>query len=134
MSFFSLSWGAFFGSTRAASILPSRPPSLAAAARRACQGWPRLRGHPPGLALYGELEVKHLFNAFSTSFFLHSSFFVRLGIPFLRPDPHIVEAGARRGCQGRPSLWPGGPPRGSRPCLDSPEHGGTLVVVGMTHA
>jgi hypothetical protein len=25
----------------------------------------------------------------------------------LRPDPHVLEAGARRGCQGRPSLWPG---------------------------
>ena len=35
--------------------------------------------------------------------FLHSSFFVRLGIPFLRPDPHTVEAVARMGCQGRPS-------------------------------
>src|SRR5271154_2152180 len=44
LSVFSLSWGAFFGSTRAASILPSRPPNLGAAARRACQGWPRLRG------------------------------------------------------------------------------------------
>jgi len=29
----------------------SRPPDLAAAARRACQGWPRLRGHPQGLGL-----------------------------------------------------------------------------------
>ena len=28
-------------------------------------------------------------------------------IPFLRPDPHVLEAGAHRGCQGRPSLWPG---------------------------
>jgi hypothetical protein len=40
--------------------------------------------------------------------FLHTSFFVRLGIPFLRPDPHVLEVGAHRGCQGRPSLWPGG--------------------------
>jgi hypothetical protein len=40
LSVFSLSWGAFFGSTRAASILPSRPPILAAAARRAL---PRIR-------------------------------------------------------------------------------------------
>jgi hypothetical protein len=47
----------FFGSTRAASILPSRPPNLAAAARRACQGWPRLRGHPKGLALIGPSTV-----------------------------------------------------------------------------
>src|SRR6202140_173562 len=43
----------FFGSTRAASVLPSRPPNRTAAARRACQGWPRLRGHPKGLALTG---------------------------------------------------------------------------------
>jgi hypothetical protein len=47
------SLGPFFGSTRAASILPSRPPNLAAGARRACQGWPRLRGHPKGSALIG---------------------------------------------------------------------------------
>src|ERR1700730_15499944 len=46
-------WFPFFGSTRAASILPSRPRNRTAAARRACQGWPRLRGHPKGLALTG---------------------------------------------------------------------------------
>jgi hypothetical protein len=37
-------------------------------------------------ALYGAFEVKHIF--YTTLHFLHSSFFVRLGIPFLRPDPH----------------------------------------------
>src|SRR3974377_2528541 len=59
--------------------------------------------------LYGALEVKHLFSRILHFLsFLHTSFFVRLGIPFLRPDPHVLEAGARRGCQGRPSLWPGG--------------------------
>src|SRR6516225_2932354 len=58
---------------------------------------------------YGALEVKHLFSRILHFLsFLHTSFFVRLGIPFLRPDPHLLEAGARRGCQGRPSLWPGG--------------------------
>jgi hypothetical protein len=46
-------WVPFFGSTRAASILPSRPRNRTAAARRAFQGWPRLRGHPKGLALTG---------------------------------------------------------------------------------
>jgi hypothetical protein len=51
--------GPFFGSTRAASILPSRPPNLAAAARRACQGWPRLRGHPKGSALIGPSTAAH---------------------------------------------------------------------------
>src|SRR5205814_6850438 len=30
-----------------------------------------------------------------------------LSIPFLRPDPHVMEAGARRGGQGRPSLCRG---------------------------
>src|SRR5207237_6013606 len=71
------------------------------------------------------------FTAFSTSF-LHPSFFVRLGIPFLRPDPHVLEparAGAvkagRRSVVASCSIV-------SRPRLDSPEHGGTLVVVGMT--
>ena len=50
---FLLSLGPFFGSTRAASILPPRPPKLAAAARRACQGWPRLSRPPAGLGLDG---------------------------------------------------------------------------------
>src|SRR6516165_790224 len=59
--------------------------------------------------LYGALEVKRLISRILHFLsFLHTSFFVRLGIPFLRPDPHVLEAGARRGCQGRPSLWPGG--------------------------
>src|SRR5215472_14088235 len=59
--------------------------------------------------LYGALEVKQLISRILHFLsFLHTSFFVRLGIPFLRPDPHVLEAGARRGCQGRPSLWAGG--------------------------
>ena len=37
-------------------------------------------------ALYGAFEVKHIF--YTTLHFLYSGFFVRLGIPFLRPDPH----------------------------------------------
>jgi hypothetical protein len=66
----------------------------------------RMIGKSAGFSpLYGTLEVKHLFPAFFT--FLLTSFFVRFGIPFLRPDPHVLEAGARRGCQGRPSLCPG---------------------------
>src|SRR6266849_2132143 len=51
MPIFLFSLGPFFGSTRAASILPSRPPNLTAAARRACQGWPRLSRPPAGLGL-----------------------------------------------------------------------------------
>src|SRR6266576_3723992 len=33
-------------------------------------------------------------------------FFVRPGIPFLRPDPQYWKAGARRSCQGWPSHQP----------------------------
>src|SRR5882757_6143387 len=56
--------------------------------------------------LYGAFEVKHLFHGILH--FLHSSFFVRLGIPFLRPDPQYCKAGARRSCQGWPSPHPCG--------------------------
>jgi hypothetical protein len=81
-------------------------------------------------ALYGAFVVKHLFH--TILHFLHSSFFVRLGIPFLRPDPHVlrptrtgsVKVGRRSGLAVRSVV--------SRPRLDRPEHGATLVVVGTT--
>jgi hypothetical protein len=84
----------------------------------------------PEQALYGAFEVKHLFH--TILHFLHSSFFVRLGIPFLHPDPHLlrptrtgaVKVGRRSGLATRSVV--------SRPGLDSPEHGGTVVVVGTT--
>jgi hypothetical protein len=41
---------------QAVTIAP-RAPALAAAARRACQGPPRLRGHRKGLALIGPSTV-----------------------------------------------------------------------------
>ena len=56
-------------------------------------------------AFYEASEVKHYPTAFFH--FFHPIFFVRLGIPFLRPDPPRVEADAHRACQGRPSLCPG---------------------------
>ena len=57
-------------------------------------------------ALYGAFEVKHIF--YTTLHFLHSSFFVRLGIPFLRPRPtHVLRPTRTGACQGRPSLCPG---------------------------
>jgi hypothetical protein len=72
-------------------------------------------------------ERRSLFLAFLIGFF------VRSGIPFLRPDPHIVEAVARKRLS-RPAVALTYPPNSdvSRLCLDNPEHGGTLVVVGMT--
>jgi len=111
---------------RRPSSVPARTmvrPSRAAAVKDG-PAW----GRPKGLSLYGAFEVK----LFSRLHFLHSSFFVRLGIPFLRPDPHMLEAAAHRGCQGRPSLCPGGTLRRFQAGLDRPEHGGRLVVVGMT--
>jgi hypothetical protein len=73
-------------------------------------------------ALYGAFEVKHIF--YTTLYFLHCSFFVRLGIPFLRPDPHVlrptrtgpVKVGRRSALAARSVV--------SRPRLDRHEHGG----------
>jgi hypothetical protein len=48
-------------------------------------------------ALYEASEVKDYPTAFFTFFI--PSFFVRFGIPFLRPDPWVLQAGARRDCQ-----------------------------------
>jgi hypothetical protein len=66
-------------------------------------------------SLYGAFEVKHLFH--SILHFLHPSFFVQLGIPFLRPDPQYCKASARRSCQGWPSFQPCGT---HRPCQATP--------------
>jgi hypothetical protein len=81
--------------------------------------------------LYGAFEVKHLFHAFSTSFTLPVSLF-DLESRFFAPThtcwrparTGAVKVGRRSGLAARSVV--------SRPCLDSPEHGGTLVVVGMT--
>jgi hypothetical protein len=112
----------FFCSTRAASIHPSRPHISIAVAHSGGQG----RGFfsaAEGLSLYGDFEVKHLFHGILH--FLRSSFFVRLGSPFLRPDPHVLDAGARRGCQGRPPLCR---------CLKSPSFPGRALTAPSTAA
>jgi hypothetical protein len=79
-------------------------------------------------ALYGAFEVKHLFHGILH--FLHSSFFVRLGIPFLRPDPQYCKAGARRSCQGWPSPQPCGV---LRPCQATPCRVGRGVATPTPH-
>ena len=56
-------------------------------------------------ALYEAFEVKHYFAAFSTSFIPVSLF--DLESRFFVPTHGCGEAGARRGCQGRPSLCTG---------------------------
>jgi hypothetical protein len=56
-----------------------------------------------------------------------------LEIPFLRPDPAVLQSRRAQGLSrlaGAPTF-----PRTlalARPCLDSSEHGGTLDTVGMT--
>src|ERR1700730_10779794 len=71
-------------------------------------------------------EQRSLFLAFSISFF------VRRGIPFLRPDPQYCKAGARGAVKGgrHPNL--GACPGLARPHLDSFEHDGRLDAVGTT--
>src|SRR5262245_37251995 len=81
------------------------PPRPEAVACRTCMGLSKSSTYLPHSPLSFFLSS---FLSFFLSFFLPRRFFVRLGIPFLRPDPHLVQAAARRGCQGRPSPCLGG--------------------------
>src|SRR5258708_38384285 len=63
------------------------------------RGWRRLH-LVWGLYCQAVSELRSLFLAFFIGFF------VRPGIPFLRPDPQYCKAGARRSCQGWPSHQP----------------------------
>src|ERR1700693_5640611 len=82
--------------------------------------------------LYGAFEVKHLFHAFSPStsfipvslFDLESRFFAPTHTCWRPARTGAVKVGRRSGLAARSVV--------SRPRLDGPEHGGTLVVVGMT--
>ena len=83
--------------------------------------------------LYGALEVKHLFHAFSASstsfipvslFDLESRFFAPTHTCWRPARAGAVKVGRRSGLAARSVVC--------RPRLDSPEYGGTLVVVGMT--
>ena len=65
------------------------------------------------------------------SFFISVSLF-DLESRFFAPTRMCCDAGARRGCQGRPALCLASRSIVSRPRLDRPEHGGTLVAIGMT--
>ena len=86
------------------------------------------RGHPKGLSLYGAFEVKHYFTAFSTFFIpvslfdLESRFFAPTHTCWKSARAGAVKAGRRSALTSRSIV--------SRPSLDSPEHGGTLVVSG----
>src|SRR5712672_4607011 len=61
----------------------------------------RINAGPPCM---GSLLSSGLRAAIFLAFLI--GFFVRPGIPFLRPDPQYCKAGARRSCQGWPSLQP----------------------------
>ena len=81
-------------------------------------------------ALYGAYEVKRLFHAFHTSFIsvslfdLESRFFAPTHTCWRPARAGAVKVGRRSGLAVRSVV--------SRPRLDRPEHGGTLVVVGTT--
>src|SRR6266436_3707227 len=87
---------------------------------------PAFAGH----ALYEAFDVKHYFTAFSTSFIpvslfdLESRFFAPTHTCWKPARAGAVRAGRRSALASRSIV--------SRPRLDRPEHGGTLVVVGMT--
>jgi hypothetical protein len=83
--------------------------------------------------LYGAFEVKHLFHGILqflpsvipvSLFDLESRFFAPTHMCWTPARAGAVKAG-RRSAVASCSIV-------SRPRLDSPEHGGTLVVVGMT--
>ena len=83
-----------------------------------------------GHALYEAFQVKRYFTAIFT-FFISVSLF-DLESRFFVPT-HACWKPTRAGAvRAKPSLCAGLRSIVSRPSLDSPEHGGTLVVVGMT--
>jgi hypothetical protein len=92
--------------------------------------WPHAPSFP-GRALYEALEVKRYFTAFFTFFIpvslfdAESRFFAPTHTCWKSARAGAVKAGRRSARTSRSIV--------SRPSLDSPEHGGTLVVsVGMT--
>ena len=86
------------------------------------------RGHPKGLSLYEAFEVKHYFTAFFTFFIpvslfdSESRFFAPTHTCWKSARAGAVKAGRRSALTSRSIV--------SRLSLDSPEHGGTLVVSG----
>src|SRR5215468_7115154 len=83
--------------------------------------------------LYGLFIVKRFQSSDLGDLSFLISFFVRSGIPFLRPDPQYRKS--RRAQElSRLAVAPTFPRPLSlaRPYLDSSEHGGTLNAVGMT--
>jgi hypothetical protein len=121
----------WFGPLRSPSFIPAtdikcRP------CRAAVKDGRSFGGHPKGLSLYGAFEVKHLFHGI-LHFLPSSQFLCSTWNPVSSPRPTCVGRPARAGAvkAGRRSAV-ASCSIVSRPRLDSSEHGGTLVVVGMT--
>jgi hypothetical protein len=105
------------------------------AARRDRQGWPSRLPCPSlpccqATPCMRPFKSSDIFAAFFT-FFIPVSLF-DLESRFFAPTHMCWKSTRAGGCQGRPSLCAGLRSIVSRPSLDSPEHVGTLVVVGMT--
>ena len=118
----------FFCLTPAEPFFPPDRSTTAPSCRVAVKDGRAFRGHPKGLSLYGAFEVKHYFTAFFTFFISvslfnsESGFFAPTHTCWKSARAGAVKAGRRSALTSRSIV--------SRLSLDSPEHGGTLVVSG----
>ena len=119
-------------------IRPCPTPAMAIALRNVEAATLANDGSPPITRTTFPTCRAHLYGAFFVKISAGAILFIRqflcsIWSPFLRPDPQIPGAVARRGLS-RLAVAPTLPraPIIARPHLDSSEHGGTLVVVGMT--
>ena len=119
---------AFFCLTPAEPFFRPDRSTTAPSCRVAVKDGRAFRGHPKGLSLYGAFEVKHYFTAFFTFFISvslfnsESRFFAPTHTCWKSARAGAVKAGRRSALTSRSIV--------SRLSLDSPEHGGTLVVSG----
>ena len=114
----------FFCLTPAEPFFRPDRSSTAPSCRVAVKDGRAFRGHPKGLSLYEAFEVKHYFTFFiSVSLFdSESRFFAPTHTCWKSARAGAVKAGRRSALTSRSIV--------SRLSLDSPEHGGTLVVSG----
>jgi len=114
----------FFCLTPAEPFFRPDRSSTAPSCRVAVKDGRAFRGHPKGLSLYEAFEVKRYFTFFiSVSLFdSESRFFAPTHTCWKSARAGAVKAGRRSALTSRSIV--------SRLSLDSPEHGGTLVVSG----
>jgi hypothetical protein len=105
-----------------------RVPSLEAFQRRPGDSWPRQRW-PASETLVWGFQSQALISGI---FFSSSEFLGSIWKPVSSSRPIVPRAIARSGCQDGRRAYGAGYSVVARPCLDSREHDGMLVQVGMT--